>query len=174
MVDSPPAIEYRAGLSSDACAISAAARYGIGADLLLAVRSVERGMPSQRVGNTDGSYDHNEPGLNTRTLYEMSLRGWDSYRLRVDGCYAMYAASAWMAQKFRESGGRDLSLLSRAARYNSATPSHNEAYQRKLAPYIGSWGCYLYVFWKQPPERLFVVAAGLMNEQELEEKCQRL
>ena len=173
MIFGPPAIEFTPGLSSDMCVVSAATTYGVPADLMLAVRSVERGMPHQSVGNKDGSSDFNEPGLNSRTLDELVERwGWDGYRLRVDGCYAMYAATFWMQSKMK-SGKQQVTLLSRAARYNSGTPTHNEDYQARLAPFIGQWACYLFVHWKSNPQELFVVQSGLLKSYDLDNQCIR-
>ena len=173
MFDLPPTVEVNPGLSSDACVIRAAQHYGVAPDLMLAVRSLERGVPGQSVSNTDGSRDHNEPGLNTRTLQELERRGWDVDRLQFDGCYAMYAASYWMRQKLVSVADRDLPLMTKAARYNSATAEHNAAYQIKLKPYLADWGCYLHVFWKSPPKSLFSYASGVLNDDNMK-LCKQL
>jgi hypothetical protein len=166
----PPDIPVSHGLSSDVCVIRAADASGVPADLMFAVRSVERGMPAQAVRNTDGTEDHNEPGLNTKTLIELTYRyGWDMSRLKTDGCYAMYAGSFWMRQKLFGVRYRGISLLSKAARYNSATPGPNLEYQKRLVPHMVNWACYLHVFWRVDAEGLFAVASGVLKPEDLEQ-----
>lgn len=155
------------GFSSDICVIRAAEHYGLPPDLMFAVRAVERGKPNSAVANKDGTHDFNEPGLNTRTLRELGPKGWDVYRLSYDGCYAMYAASYWMRKKLVEAASKPGSLLSKAARYHSATPRFNTAYQRRLAPFLANWGCYLHVYWKYDAQSLFVIQSGVLKSEDL-------
>ena len=162
-----PVLDESVGLSSDVCVITAAKSYNVPPDLMLAVRSVERGVTGQSVGNTNGTRDHGEPGLNTETLQELDKRGWDTKRISYDGCYGMYAASYWMRTKLLEAKYKNQPLLSRAARYNSATPEHNQKYQARLAPFLQAWGCYLHVFWRIPAKGLFVIASGVLDEEDL-------
>lgn len=154
-------------LSSDACVIVAAQEQGVPADLMLAVRAVERGTPGKFTTNKDGSRDFNEPGLNTRTVKTLAEQGWDVTRLLNDGCYAMQASAYWMRLKLLDVRGRSISLLSRAARYNSATAHHNENYQQALLPHLRNWSCHLHHYWKFPAAALFAVASETVNEQEL-------
>lgn len=157
-------------LSSDACVIVAAQEQGVPPDLMLAVRSVERGTPGGSTTNKDGSHDFNEPGLNTRTIRDLSSRGWDVTRLIHDGCYAMSASAFWMRIKLLDVRGRDIPLLSRAARYNSATNPYNANYQAVLVPALRDWACYLNRHWKIPAKALFSVASHVTTEHELT-KC---
>ena len=157
-------------LSSDACVIVAAHEQGVPPDLMLAVRTVERGTPGKYTTNKDGSRDFNEPGLNTRTVRDLSIRGWDVQRLLHDGCYAMGASAFWMRLKLLDVRGRDIPLLSRAARYNSATSHHNANYQAALVPPLRAWSCHLHHHWKVPAKALFSVASSVTTEQELT-KC---
>lgn len=154
------------GFSSDVCVIHAAKRFGVPADLMFAVRAVERGKPSESLANRDGTHDVNEPGLNTKTVRELVMKGWDRYRLVHDGCYSMYAAAYWMNYKWSTASGG--TLLSKAARYHSATTSHNEGYQRKLIPFLANWGCYLHVYWRFLPDDLFVVQSGVLKKEDLQ------
>lgn len=164
-MDVPPPPTF----SSDACVITAAGEFGVAPDLMLAVRAVERGIPGGHVTNTDGSRDHNEPGLNTRTVRHLVANGWDQPRLLYDGCYAMKAAAFWMRIKLLDVRGGQIPLLSRAARYNSATPAHNANYQTALIQPLLDWSCHLHHFWKVPPAGLFAVASAITNEKELTE-----
>lgn len=154
-------------LSSDACVIVAAQEQGVPADLMLAVRSVERGTPGRFTTNADGSRDFNEPGLNTRTVRTLATQGWDVGRLVNDGCYAMQASAYWMRLKLLDVRGRPIPLLSRAARYNSATQRHNANYQQVLIPRLREWSCHLHHYWKVPPDALFAIASETITEQEL-------
>lgn len=156
--------------SSDACVVVAAQQEGVAPDLMLAVRSVERGSPSSSVGNTDGSRDYNEPGLNSRTVGALISQGWDYDMLLHDGCYAMRASAHWMRMKLVDVRGADIPLLSRAARYNSATPQHNYSYQAALVPRLQEWACHLHHYWRMPAQGLFSVASNVITEQELS-KC---
>ena len=154
-------------LSSDACVIVAAQRYGVAADLLLAVRSVERGAPHRATRNNDGTRDYNEPGLNSRTMNALVGLGWDPFLLEHDGCYAMKASAYWMSIKLLEVSNTSMPLLARAARYNSATPSYNVRYQGLLRESLRNWSCYLHRHWKLPSAALFAVASKVITENEL-------
>lgn len=162
-----PTVEMAPPLSSNVCVMSAAAQYGVPADLMLAVRSIERGTPGRSVGNTDGSRDYNEPGLNSRTMRELQAQGWDAKRLANDACYAMRASAHWMRVKLLDVRSSSLPLLARAARYNSATPVHNQRYQDMLRPALQDWSCHLHHHWKIPAESLFAVASRVTTEKEL-------
>ena len=157
-------------LSSDVCVIMAAQRYDIAPDLLLAVRSVERGKPGQSVLNTNGTRDYNEPGLNTHTVRKLARVGWDEQRLLNDSCYAMHASAHWMRIKLLDAKSNE-SLLARAARYNSATPVHNIRYQGMLRGPLRDWSCQLHKRWKYPLDTLFAVASNVITENELK-TCQ--
>jgi hypothetical protein len=153
-------------LSSDVCVIMAAQRYDIAPDLLLAVRSVERGKPGQSVLNTNGTSDFNEPGLNTTTIRKLTKQGWNEQRLINDSCYAMHASAHWMRIKLLD-GSLGEPLLARAARYNSATPVYNVRYQGMLKGPLRDWSCQLHQRWKLPPDALFAVASKVITENEL-------
>lgn len=164
-VDLPPP-----ALSSDVCVIVAAKEEGVPVDLMLAVRSVERGTPGKFTTNTNGTRDFNEPGLNTGTIKELANQGWNVPLLIRDGCYGMRAASYWMRTKLLNVQGSSLPLLARAARYNSATKQHNENYQNVLVPKLADWSCHVYHHWKVPASALFAVASQVTTEEELK-KC---
>lgn len=168
MIDATPPTP---SLSSNACVIVAAQEQGVPPDLMLAVRTVERGTPGKYTTNTDGTRDYNEPGLNTRTLSELARRGWDVQRLIHDGCYAMGASAFWMRLKLLDVRARPIPLLSRAARYNSATHHHNANYQAVLVQPLLDWSCHLHHHWKMPAKALFTVASQVTTEQELKQ-CQ--
>lgn len=153
--------------ASDVCVITAATGQGVAPDLMLAVRSVERGKPGGSVANTNGTADFNEPGLNTKTVVALEGLGWDVQRMRNDGCYAMSAASYWMRGKLLDASHLDDSLLARAARYNSKTPQYNIAYQQRLQAPLRTWACHLHNYWKMPAEQLFATASNVMTEKEL-------
>ena len=161
---SPPV----ATLSTDACVIAAAQQFSVGADLMLAIRSHERGRPGFANGNTDGSHDYNEPGLNTRTVIELISGGWIAQRLAYDGCYAMNASAYWMRARLLDQAGSHMPLLQRAARYHSKTLVYNIRYQEKIKQPMLDWACHLYHFWRIDAQGLFAVAANLVSERELQ------
>jgi len=144
----------------------AAQRYDIAPDLLLAVRSVERGKPGKSVLNTNGTRDFNEPGLNTRTVHKLARQGWDEQRLLNDSCYAMHASAHWLRIKLLD-GNSGEPLLARAARYNSATPIYNVRYQGMLRGPLRDWSCHLHQRWKLPLTTLFAIASKVITENEL-------
>lgn len=153
--------------ASDVCVITASVAQGVAPDLMLAVRSVERGQPGKSVSNTDGTVDFNEPGLNTRTVRDLANQGWDAGRMLNDGCYAMNAAAFWMRSKLLDVRMANTPLLARAARYNSKTPQYNIAYQQRLQSPLRTWACHLHHFWSTPADQLFAVASEVMSEKEL-------
>lgn len=153
--------------ASDICVIRAAAQYGVAPDLMLAVRSVERGAPGQSVRNTNATHDYNEPGLNTKTIEQLASQGWQTERMLNDGCYAMSAASFWMRIKLLDAQHANEPLLARAARYNSKTPVHNIAYQSRLQAPLRAWACHLHAYWNTPAAQLFATASNVITEKEL-------
>ncbi|WP_235584098.1 hypothetical protein [Pseudomonas aeruginosa] len=69
------------------CSVSAAAKYEIPANILLAIREKEGGKPGQWVKNTNGTYDVGELQFNTAYLGDLAKYGITAQDVAAAGCY---------------------------------------------------------------------------------------
>jgi len=133
--DLPPQMQERV-----LCSVAAAMRYGIPANLLLAVAEQEGGKPGQWVRNSNGTYDVGAMQFNTRYLRELERHGIRSSDVAAGGCYP-YDLAAWRLRgHLREDRG---DLWTRAANYHSRTPVHNQRYRAQLIRRAQRWGTWL-------------------------------
>jgi len=76
------------------CSITAAVRYEVPANIVLAVVEKEGGRPGQRVRNPNGTYDVGPLQFNTAYLKELRPYGITAADVEQSGCYP-YALAAW-------------------------------------------------------------------------------
>ena len=76
------------------CSIRAARRYGVPANILLAVAEQEGGKPGQWVRNSNGTYDVGALQFNTAYLASLAKHGVRVEHVAQPGCYA-YNLAAW-------------------------------------------------------------------------------
>lgn len=135
VIDLPPHLHERV-----VCSISAAAKFEIPTNIMLAVAEQEGGRPGQWVRNKNGTHDVGALQFNTAYLAELSRFGIKTADVAAAGCYA-YDLAAWrLRQHLRNDSG---DLWSRAANYHSRTPVHNNAYRARLIQKGGKWSAWL-------------------------------
>lgn len=134
-VDLPPHLHERV-----VCSISAAAKFEIPTNIMLAVAEQEGGRPGQWVRNKNGTHDVGALQFNTAYLAELSRFGIKTSDVAAAGCYA-YDLAAWRLQQHLKNDSGD--LWTRAANYHSRTPVHNSAYRARLIQKGGKWSGWL-------------------------------
>jgi hypothetical protein len=122
------------------CSISAAVKYQIPANIMLAVAEIEDGKPGQWVLNTNGTHDVGPMQFNTSYLAGLARYGITASDVAAAGCYP-YDLAAWrLRQHIRHDAG---DLWTRAANYHSRTYSHNKSYRAVLMVKAGKWADWL-------------------------------
>ena len=122
------------------CSISAAAKYEIPANLVLAVAEKEAGRPGQWVRNKNGTHDVGSLQFNTAYLSDLARYGITAKDVAAAGCYP-YDLAAW---RLRLHIRHDLGdLWTRAANYHSRTPRYNAVYRADLMRRAAKWADWL-------------------------------
>lgn len=122
------------------CAISAAVKYQIPANILLAVAEKESGKPGQWVRNSNGTHDVGPMQFNTTYLAELVRYGITPNHVAASGCYAFNLA-AWRLRKHIRNDKGD--LWTRAANYHSRTYRYNVVYRADLITKAVKWADWL-------------------------------
>lgn len=125
------------------CSIKASVKYGVPADILLAISSIENGKIGKIYKNKDGSFDYGVMQINSIYLKDLEL----NYNKIVtpeevtnNTCYAFEIASFKIKEHLKNDSG---SFLKKIANYHSRTPDLNRNYQTKLIEHSKSWRNYL-------------------------------
>ncbi|WP_228892992.1 transglycosylase SLT domain-containing protein [Pseudoduganella aquatica] len=136
----PPA-DFPAQLhDSVSCSIAAAARYGIPANIMLAVAESEAGSPGLWVKNRNGTSDVGSMQFNTAYLATLGKYGITPQAVAAPGCYA-YELAAWRLRQHIQKDQGD--LWTKAANYHSRTPIHNVRYRQALITKSARWAEWL-------------------------------
>lgn len=122
------------------CSISAAARYQIPANILLAIAEMENGRAGQWVRNVNGTYDVGPLQFNTGYLKQLKNFGISPEDVAAAGCYP-YDLAAWRLRQhiLKDSGD----LWTRTANYHSRTERFNLIYRHKLKLAAACWANWL-------------------------------
>lgn len=134
-VNLPPAIEERL-----VCSLSAAAKYRIPANILLAIAEKESGAPGQWVRNRNGSHDVGPLQFNTEYLRSLARYQITPADVAAAGCYA-YDLAAWRLRQHIAKDAGD--LWTRCANYHSRTARFNNAYRADLMQRAARWADWL-------------------------------
>lgn len=118
------------------CSVSAAAKYDIPANLVLAVAEKENGKPGQWVRNTNGTYDVGPLQFNTGYLKQLRRFGIAQDDVVAAGCYS-YDLAAWRLRQHLLNDDGD--IWTRAANFHSRTKRINMVYRRDLMRRAGHW-----------------------------------
>ncbi len=122
------------------CSISAAAKYEIPANIVLAIAEKENGRPGQWVRNSNGTHDVGSLQFNTSYLSTLARHGITPADVASAGCYA-YDLAAW---RLRQHLNRDRGdVWERAANYHSRTRRLNEIYRYDLKRRAARWADWL-------------------------------
>lgn len=133
--DLPPQLQERV-----VCSISAAVKYGVPANIVLAVAEKEGGKPGQWVKNTNGTHDVGPMQFNTLYLMELSKYGITANDVAAAGCYPFDLAAWRLRQHILKDKG---DLWTRAANYHSRTPQYNAIYRADLMRRAVKWADWL-------------------------------
>lgn len=135
-LDLPPQMQERV-----VCSVTAAIKYEVPANLVLAVAEKEGGKPGQRVRNSNGTDDVGAMQFNTAYLRELDRQyGITADDVAQAGCYS-YDLAAWRLRGHIRNDSGD--LWTRAANYHSRTPQYNAPYRADLMKRAAKWGNWL-------------------------------
>jgi hypothetical protein len=133
--DLPPRLQERV-----VCSISAAVKYEVPANIVLAVAEKEAGKPGQWVKNSNGTHDVGPMQFNTAYLGEMARYGITANDVAAAGCYS-FDLAAWRLR--RHIRGDQGDLWTKAANYHSRTPRYNIIYRADLMQKALKWADWL-------------------------------
>jgi hypothetical protein len=134
-VDLPPQAQERVF-----CSITAASKYGVPANIVLAVAEKEAGKPGQWVRNTNGTHDVGPMQFNTAYLRDLARYGITANDVAVAGCYSFDLAAWRLRQHIKYDKG---DLWTRAANYHSRTHRFNAVYRADLMLKAVKWADWL-------------------------------
>lgn len=134
-IDLPPQLQERV-----ICSISAAVKYEVPANIVLAVAEKEGGKPGQWVKNTNGTHDVGPMQFNTLYLGDLAKYGITANDVAAAGCYSFDLAAWRLRQHIRKDQG---DLWTRAANYHSRTPQYNAVYRADLMRRAVKWADWL-------------------------------
>lgn len=135
IADLPPQIQERV-----VCSISAAAKYEVPANIVLAVAEKEGGKPGQWVRNKNGTHDVGPMQFNTEYLAELGHYGITANDVAAAGCYSFDLAAWRLRGHIRNDKG---DIWTRAANYHSKTRKFNTIYRSDLIMKANKWAKWL-------------------------------
>lgn len=133
--DLPPQLQERV-----ICSISAAVKYEVPANIVLAVAEKEGGKPGQWVHNTNGTHDVGPMQFNTLYLRDLAKYGITADDVAAAGCYS-FDLAAWRLRGHILHDKGD--LWTRAANYHSRTYKYNVVYRADLIRKAAKWANWL-------------------------------
>jgi len=122
------------------CSITAAIKYEIPANILLAIAEKEGGKPGHWVRNSNGTHDVGSMQFNTAYLQDLFKYGITPDHVANPGCYA-YDLAAWRVRLHIKNDKGD--IWTRAANYHSRTPKYNAKYRTDLIVRAVKWANWL-------------------------------
>lgn len=135
ITDLPPQMQERV-----VCSISAAAKYAVPANIVLAVAEKEGGKPGQWVRNTNGTHDVGPMQFNTAYLAELGRYGITANDVAAAGCYSFDLAAWRLRGHIRNDQG---DIWTKVANYHSRTPRYNTVYRADLMRRALKWANWL-------------------------------
>lgn len=137
MPDLPPTHQQQERI---VCSITAAEKYAVPANILLAIAEKENGKPGVWVKNTNGTHDVGVMQFNTAYLKTLRRYGISPDDVASGGCYA-YDLAAWRIHGHLTKDLGD--IWTRAANYHSRTPYYNTLYRSDLMVKANRWANWL-------------------------------
>lgn len=122
------------------CSISAAARYQIPANIVLAIAEKESGRPGHWLRNENGTHDVGSLQFNTAYLATLRPFGITPNDVAAAGCYA-YDLAAWRLRRHIQNDAGD--LWRRVSNYHSRTPRFNQVYRADIVKLAAKWAAWL-------------------------------
>jgi hypothetical protein len=133
--DLPPQLQERV-----VCSISAAVKYEVPVNIVLAVAEKEGGKPGQWVRNSNGTHDVGPMQFNTAYLGDLARYGITANDVAAAGCYSFDLAAWRLRMHIRNDKG---DLWTKAANYHSRTPQYNAVYRADLMRKASKWADWL-------------------------------
>ena len=132
-LDMPPAQVERV-----VCSITAAIKYQVPANIMLAVAEKEGGSTGleNKNRNSNGTYDVGRMQFNTVYLKDLEKYGITAEDVAQPGCYS-YDLAAWRIRGHIKNDKGD--IWTKAANYHSKTPQFNEVYRADLIRKAAKW-----------------------------------
>lgn len=118
------------------CSVTAAIKYEIPANILLAIAEKEGGKPGQWVSNRNGTHDVGTMQFNTAYL----PHGITADDVAQPGCYP-FDLAAWRVRQHLKHDQGD--IWTKAANYHSRTPKYNARYRDDLIAKAAKWAVWL-------------------------------
>lgn len=122
------------------CAVSAAVKYEVPANIVLAVAEKEGGKPGQWVRNSNGTHDVGPMQFNTAYLRDLARYGITADDVAAAGCYSFDLAAWRLRMHIRNDKG---DLWTKAANYHSRTSQYNAVYRADLMRKAAKWADWL-------------------------------
>ncbi|HHN9152362.1 TPA: conjugal transfer protein [Escherichia coli] len=132
-LDMPPAQVERV-----VCSITAAIKYQVPANIMLAIAEKEGGNTGleNKNRNSNGTYDVGRMQFNTVYLKDLEKYGITAEDVAQPGCYS-YDLAAWRIRGHIKNDKGD--IWTKAANYHSKTPKFNEVYRADLIRKAAKW-----------------------------------
>jgi len=135
MLDLPPLQQERI-----VCSITAAIKYQVPANIMLAIAEKEGGRPGMVNINKNGTFDIGPMQFNSVYLRDLRKHGISPVHVAAKGCYP-YDLAAWrLRQHLLYDTGN---LWARAANYHSRTTQYNLPYRDDLIKKGYKWAMWL-------------------------------
>lgn len=122
------------------CSLSAAIKYEVPANIVLAVAEKEAGKPGQWVRNANGTHDVGSMQFNTAYLGDLARYGISANDVAAAGCYSFDLAAWRLRQHIKHDKG---DLWTRASNYHSRTARYNIIYRTDLIAKAVKWADWL-------------------------------
>ena len=122
------------------CSITAAEKYDVPAQIMLAIAEKENGRPGLWMRNTNGTHDIGALQFNTAYIKTLGRYGITPDDVASAGCYA-YDLAAWRLHGHLTKDHGD--IWTRAANYHSRTPYYNQVYRADLMVKANRWAKWL-------------------------------
>ena len=135
VLDLPPGLQERV-----VCSISAAVKYDVPANIVLAVAEKKGGHPGQWKHNRNVSDDVGPMQFNTAYLRELARFGITVNDVAGSDCYP-FDLAAWRLRMHIKRDAGDLWI--RASNYHSRTPRYNAIYRTDLIRLAAKWADWL-------------------------------
>jgi hypothetical protein len=125
------------------CSLTAALKYAVPANIMLAIAEKEHGKPGLWVKNSNGTHDVGAMQFNTAYLKTLRKYGISADDVASAGCYA-YDLAAWRIRGHLTQDSGD--IWTRAANYHSRTPYYNQRYRADLMVKANRWANWIESF----------------------------
>lgn len=135
VLDLPPKLRERV-----VCSISAAVKYNVPANIVLAVAEKEGGRPGQWKHNGNGTDDVGPMQFNTAYLRELARFGITANHVARSDCYPFDLATWRLRMHIKRDAG---DLWTRISNYHSRTPRYNAIYRSDLIRRASKWADWL-------------------------------